>query len=147
VEARIMAAATNPEATTKAKRGLAKDHDIPIWFLIECVVWDKRHGKWRAQTEVDGRNIFLGLYDDILPAILIRTWAEHEFHRFRESPKPPLDSASIPPDAIIVTAAERWRYGVRRALSGCRRAFIGRYGRAMSGVSSRSLFGVGGRPP
>lgn len=39
------------------------------------VTWSKRHGKWRADCKVDGKHVFLGLYDDVTDA----TAAAHDF--------------------------------------------------------------------
>jgi hypothetical protein len=80
------------------------------------VSWHNHHRKWRALIWVGGRRLHLGFFTNILHAILIREWAEQEFHPFRESPKP-FDPASVPPGTkiVVVTAAERWKHGVRGA--------------------------------
>lgn len=44
------------------------------------VCWDKKSQKWRAQILVDGRRIYLGLYDTDLDAAIVRDEATLKYH-------------------------------------------------------------------
>jgi HNH endonuclease len=71
------------------------------------VKWSKQHGKWRAEINVDGRRIFIGLYDTFEHACQARIGAESVLHPFRSKPKP-LDPAKIIPDGALVTGFYRF---------------------------------------
>lgn len=43
---------------------------------ISGVCWNRNRGKWLAQIRVDGRNIYLGLYDTMDEAVIARKAAE-----------------------------------------------------------------------
>lgn len=48
---------------------------------IRGVHWDKRYNKWRARISVNGKDIYLGLFDNIKDAEKIRKQAEIKYYK------------------------------------------------------------------
>lgn len=48
---------------------------------VKGVAWHKQHQKWSTQLWVEGRRIFLGLYDNVADAAAHYTWARISYDR------------------------------------------------------------------
>lgn len=60
------------------------------------VHWRRAERKWEARIEADHRVIFLGLFDDILDAVIARLGAERIYHPFAPCPRyRPIDIADV----------------------------------------------------
>lgn len=61
--------------TAKKRERINKDSGV------KGVVWDNSKQKWKAQIGFKGKNIFLGRYDNINEAILVRKQAEEKYFK------------------------------------------------------------------
>jgi hypothetical protein len=87
------------QAQNNQNQGLRSDNTSGV----KGVTWKKRLRKWYAQINVDGRRLFLGLFDTFDHACQARIGAESVLHPFRPSPPKPINPATIIPDGAMVT--------------------------------------------
>ena len=73
----------NLRGATRQENGRNRSMQSNNTSGITGMSWDKHAGKWLAQIRVEGKQIYLGLYEDINAAILARQCGEllYEFHK------------------------------------------------------------------
>lgn len=70
----------NLRLATRAENGRNRGTPSNNTTGVKGVAWHKARLKWQAQIAHQGRQIYLGLYDDINDAIAARAAAEEKYH-------------------------------------------------------------------